>query len=67
MKHPRRDHSQQHKITPHLAEHLVQSGEAAQARQLLEKALVDYHYQPRRSWAERRWAGRAKQMLKQIA
>jgi hypothetical protein len=54
----------QHKCL--LAEHLRSDGQAAEARQLLEKALVDYHYQGRRTWTNRRWAWRAKQMLKDI-
>jgi hypothetical protein len=54
----------QHKCL--LAEHLSADGHADEARQLLEKALVDYRYQSRHTWANRRWAWRARQMLKEM-
>jgi hypothetical protein len=50
-----------------LAEHLVEAGEAGEARKLLEQALEDYHYLPgplrRRNSSG---AGKAKHLLKTI-
>jgi hypothetical protein len=54
----------QHKCL--LAEHLRADGQPAEARQLLEKALADYQFQSRHTWTNRRWAWRAKQMLKEL-
>ena len=51
-----------------LAEHLVQTGEKAEARKVLEQGLDDYHYLtgPSRR-RDRRWVGKAKQLLKQVS
>jgi hypothetical protein len=49
-----------------LAERLLEAGETAAARQVLEQGLDDYQYLrgPSRS-RERRWVGKAKQLLEQ--
>ncbi len=51
-----------------LAEHLFQEGMLHEARDLLERALEDYRYLPSNfRWRNRRWAGEARQMCKQLA
>jgi len=50
-----------------LAEHLVETGDKVEARKVVEQGLEDYHYLtgPGRR-RQRRWVGKAKQLLKQI-
>jgi hypothetical protein len=49
------------------AEHLLMSGEKVEAGNVLEQGLEDYHYLTGLSRRrDRRWAGKAKQLLKQI-
>jgi hypothetical protein len=50
-----------------LAEHLITAGEKVEARKVVEQGLDDYRYLTglgRR--LDRRWVGKAKQLLKQI-
>ncbi|HEV3257747.1 MAG TPA: tetratricopeptide repeat protein [Gemmataceae bacterium] len=49
-----------------LAEHLLETGEKVEARQVVAQGLEDYHYMtgPGRR-RNRRWVGKAKQLLKQ--
>jgi len=50
-----------------LAENLLKAGERVEARKILEQALEDYRFAsgPSRS-RDRKWVGRAKQLLKQM-
>jgi hypothetical protein len=49
-----------------LAEHLLAAGEAVEARKVLEQALDDYQYLSGASRSrDRRWVGKAKQLLDQ--
>ncbi len=49
-----------------LARCLTESGNVPEARQVLEKALDDYRYSQNPSRKDRRWVGRAKQLLKEL-
>jgi hypothetical protein len=50
-----------------LAEHLLETGENDKARKVVEQGLDDYHYLAGVSRRrDRRWVGKAKQLLKQI-
>jgi hypothetical protein len=44
----------------------VQAGEPAEARRVIDKALREYQFSPNRSRNDRRWVGRAKQLLKEL-
>jgi hypothetical protein len=51
-----------------LAEHLIEDGQAAEARELLERALEDHQYAPSITRRRNRtWASQAKRLLKQAA
>jgi hypothetical protein len=45
---------------------LVEVGELAEARRVIEKALREYQFSPNRSRNDRRWVGKAKQLLKEL-
>ncbi len=48
-----------------LAEHLIEQGQAAEAGELLDKALEEHHYAPGNiRWRNRRWAAEARRLLK---
>ena len=50
-----------------LAEHLLKAGEKVEAGKVVEQGLQDYHYLPGPSRRrDRRWVGKAKQLLKQV-
>ncbi len=49
-----------------LARCLVEAGDPPEARRIVEKGLEDYRFSSNPSRKDRRWVGKAKQLLKEL-